>query len=104
MAPAVLLKGKSLLEDLAALGQSVETTVFKHLVARCYRQNLQFSYRKNKQGHEVDFVGAYGGALIPFEVKCRGQHTNAKDLPGLMDFLQQKNAPMGENELAEFML
>src|SRR5690606_1838063 len=32
IAPAVLLKGKGLLEDAAALGVATETAVFKHLV------------------------------------------------------------------------
>ena len=39
IAPSVLLKGKSLLEDPAALGHAVETAFFKHVFTRFYRQH-----------------------------------------------------------------
>ena len=34
IAPAVMLKGKAILEDPTALGVATETAVFKHLFAR----------------------------------------------------------------------
>lgn len=95
IAPAVWLQGKGLLEDSVLLGQTVETAVFKHLVSRAYRQNIGFSYWKNRKDQEVDFIGTIGQTDIPFEVKYREQHTVAKEIPGLLDFIAQKNAPRG---------
>lgn len=95
ISPAVLLKGKSLLEDAVALGAAVETTIFKHLVSRYYRQTIQFSYWKNRKHQEVDFIGNISNTLVPFEVKYRGQHTDMKDLCGIMSFMQEKNTHHG---------
>ena len=95
MAPAVLLQGKSLLEDSVALGQAVESAVCKHLAGRYYRQNMQFSYWKNKKNQEVDFVGALGADVTPFEVKYRETHTQSSDLPGLKDFMQSRKCKRG---------
>lgn len=44
IAPAVMLKGKAILEDAAALGVATESAVFKHLFARYYAQNVRFTY------------------------------------------------------------
>ncbi|NBV42641.1 DUF4143 domain-containing protein, partial [bacterium] len=44
IAPAVLLKGSSVLENPALLGTLVESSVLKHLYARYYSQNIKFSY------------------------------------------------------------
>lgn len=95
MAPAVLLQGKSFLEDATALGKSVETAVFKHLAARYYKQSIKFSYWKNKNNHEVDFVGEIGNLLIPFEVKYRENNTGKKEFKGLFSIMEEKNVPRG---------
>ncbi|MCR2829963.1 DUF4143 domain-containing protein [Acidithiobacillus ferrooxidans] len=71
IAPAVMLKGKSVLDDPAALGVATETAVFKHLFARYYTQDVRFTYWHGKQEHEVDLVAEIGQQLIPFEVKYR---------------------------------
>ncbi|WP_231886698.1 ATP-binding protein [Methylomonas methanica] len=71
IAPAVLLKGKSIIDDPAALGVATETAVFKHLFARYYSQNVRFTYWHGKKDREVDLVAEIGGQLIPFEVKYR---------------------------------
>lgn len=95
IAPAVMLKGKSILEDPAALGVATETAVFKHLFARYYSQNVRFTYWRGKKEHEVDLVAEVGGQLIPFEVKYRAQHTGLRDLKGLLEMCQQKSIDRG---------
>lgn len=91
IAPAVMLKGKAILEDPAALGVATETAVFKHLFARYYAQNVRFTYWRGKKDREVDLVAEIGGQIIPFEVKYRAQHTGLRDLKGLLELCQQKN-------------
>lgn len=95
IAPAVLLKGKSLLDDPAALGVATETAIFKHLFARFYTQNVRFTYWHDKQGREVDLVAEIGAQLIPFEVKYRAQHTGARELKGLIELCAQKKVARG---------
>lgn len=95
IAPAVMLKGKSILEDPAALGVATETAVFKHLFARYYSQNMRFTYWRGKKDHEVDLVAEVGGVLIPFEVKYRAQHTGLRDLKGLLELCRQKSIDRG---------
>ncbi len=95
IAPAVMLKGKAILEDPAALGVATETAVFKHLFARYYAQNVRFSYWRGKKDREVDLVAEIGQQLIPFEVKYRAQHTGARELKGLIELCAQKNISRG---------
>jgi predicted AAA+ superfamily ATPase len=90
IAPAVLLKGKSVIDDPAALGIATETAVFKHLFARYYPCNVRFTYWHGRQGREVDLVAEIGTQLIPFEVKYRSQHTGARELKGLIELCTQK--------------
>jgi hypothetical protein len=95
IAPAVMLKGKSILEDAAALGVATETAVFKHLFARYYAQDVRFSYWRGRRDHEVDLVAEVGGELIPFEVKYRARHTGARELRGLIELCQARRIARG---------
>ena len=95
IAPAVMLKGKAILEDPAALGVATETAVFKHLFARYYAQNVRFTYWRGKKDREVDLVAEVGGQIIPFEVKYRAQHTGLRDLKGLLELCRQKSIDRG---------
>lgn len=88
---AVLLRGKSLLEDSHALGIATETAVFKHLFAHYRTKNIPFSYWQGEKKHEVDIVAEVGTQLIPFEVKYRAQHTDAPHLKGLIEFCEKKS-------------
>jgi uncharacterized protein len=90
IAPAIMLKGKSIIDDPAALGVATETAVFKHLFARYYAQNVRFTYWRGKQDREVDLVAEVGGQFIPFEVKYRDQHTGVRELKGLIELCEQK--------------
>jgi predicted AAA+ superfamily ATPase len=95
IAPAVMLKGKGILDDPAALGVATETAVFKHLFARYYAQNVRFTYWRGKKDKEVDLVAEVGGQIIPFAVKYRSQHTGLRDLKGLLELCQQKSIDRG---------
>lgn len=90
IAPAVMLKGKALLDDAAALGVATETAVFKHLFARYYAHALRFSYWRGKKAVEVDLVAEVDGQIIPFEVNYRAQHTGLRDLKGLVELCEKK--------------
>ncbi|MBL8471488.1 MAG: ATP-binding protein [Rhodocyclaceae bacterium] len=91
IAPAVMLKGKSLVEDAAALGVATETAVFKHLFAHYYPQNVRFTYWRGKKDREVDLLAEVGARIIPFEVKYRAQHTGLRDLKGLLEVCREKS-------------
>lgn len=91
ISPAVLLRGKSLLEDSNALGVATEAAIFKHLFTHYYAQNVRFSFYQNEKKQEVDIVAEVGDRLIPFEVKYRAQHTTARDIKGLITLCQQRS-------------
>ncbi len=95
IAPSVMLKGKALLDDASALGVATETAVLKHLFARYYAQNIQFSYWQGKRQHEVDLIAHMGDQIISFEVKYRSQQTGLRDLKGLIELCQQKSIDRG---------
>ncbi len=90
IAPSVLLKGTSILDDLIALGIAIETSVFKHLFAH-WNQNVRFTYWHGDKNHEVDLVMEDGNKIIPFEIKYRTQHTGARDLKGLIELCRKKS-------------
>ncbi len=95
IAPSVLLKGKSLLEDASALGVAVETAFFTHVFTRYYRQSIGFSYWKGRKEQEVDIIASVEGRLVPFEVKYRAQATGAGDLKGLEQFCADRKVDRG---------
>ena len=95
IAPAVMLKGKAIVEDAAALGVATETAVFKHLFARFYAQNMRFTYWRGKKDREVDLVAEVNGEIIPFEVKYRAQHIGLRELKGLIELCEQKQISRG---------
>ena len=95
IAPAVMLRGKAILEDSAALGIATEAAVFKHLFARYYARNVRFTYWRGKKDREVDLVAEVDGEIIPFEVKYRARHTGARDLKGLLELCEQQRISRG---------
>lgn len=92
---AVLLKGKSIIDDPTSLGIAIETAVFKHIFARIYEQNVRFSYWRGKKEQEVDLIAETGNHRIPFEVKHRTNHIGERELRGLYEFLEQKGSTRG---------
>ena len=105
IAPSVLLKGKALLEDDAALGRAVETAFFKHVFTRFYDRSIGFSYWRGKKNEEVDIVAEVPGRLVPFEVKYRSQHTGLGDLKGLSAFCRENEVPQAyviTSDMADF--
>lgn len=95
IAPAVLLKGKSIIENPVALSVATEAAVFKHLFARYYPQNVRFTYWRGKKNHEVDLVAEIDNQIIPFEVKYQSLIPSAKDVKGLIELCQEKNVQRG---------
>jgi len=90
IAPSVLLRGKALLEDAAAVGLAVETAFFKHVYTRYYAQSIGFSYwRGGPRNQEVDIIADVNGRLVPFEVKHRPGVT-PKMLAGLTAFCTER--------------
>lgn len=90
IAPAVMLRGRELLEDAALLGQVVECAFFKHVFSRYYQHSISFSYWRGKKDLEVDIVADIGGRLVPFEVKYRGARVGAAELRGLARFCEER--------------
>ncbi len=95
IAPAVMLKGHSFIEDPEALGVATEASVLKHLFARHYRQNVRFSYWQGKGDQEVDLVAEISDQIIPFEVKYRTQSADIRSLKGLVAFCSEKKTDRG---------
>jgi len=93
--PSVLLKGKSLLEDDAALGHAVEAAFFKHVFTRYYQRSIGFSYWRNRKGQEVDMIADVDGRLVPFEIKYRNQDTGIGDLRALVELCTEKKIELG---------
>lgn len=87
---AILMKGKTILEDTKALGQCVETAVYAHLSAHGGTNHTKLSYWKNSNEKEVDLILETIKGLVPFEVKYTSQKTNIEDIQGLVQFAQKK--------------
>jgi len=107
VAPSVLLRGKSMLEDPGAMGAAVETAFFKHVFTRYYQQSVGFSYWRGKKGHEIDIIAEVEGRLVPFEVKYRNQSTGWAELKGMVEFCQSRKISLGyviTKEMADFGL
>lgn len=105
LAPAVLLTGKSVLENPEKLGTLIETAVFKHLYTHYYQKSIRFTYWQNSKKQEVDLVAELGDSIVPFEIKYRSQHTNKKNLSGLAHFCNEKKIERGyivTKELSDF--
>lgn len=95
IAPSVLLKGKAMLQDAAAVSRAVETAFFKHVFTRYYDVSVGFAYWRGRKHEEVDIVADVQGRLVPFEVKYRHEHTGAGELKGLVAFCEEKKSSLG---------
>lgn len=95
IAPAVMLRGRSVLDDPDALGVAAEAAVLKHLFARYYRQNVRFTYWQGKNKLEVDLVAEVANQVIPFEVKYRSQPSELKKLKGMLEFCSERKPDRG---------
>lgn len=88
LAPGVLLRGRSMLEDDALVGRAVETAFFRHLYGRYYHEAVGFAYWRGRKGHEVDMLAEIRGQPVPFEVKYR--RAGSGDLTGLAEFCRER--------------
>jgi predicted AAA+ superfamily ATPase len=107
IAPSVLLKGKAMLQDAAAVSRAVETAFFKHVFTRYYDFNVAFTYWRGRKDEEVDVVADLRGKLVPFEVKYSHQHTGAGDLKGLVALCTERKIPRGyaiTREMSDFSI
>jgi predicted AAA+ superfamily ATPase len=96
ISPAVLMKGKSILENPTAMGKMVETAFFKHLTTHFSVKDVAFSYWRDADDMEVDIVAQVDGTTIPFEVKYRSQSgTGLGDLKGLSAFCGNQGVSRG---------
>jgi len=91
--PSVLLRGKTLWENPAWMGQAVEAAFFKHVYTRYYRQSIGFSYWRGKKDEEVDIISDLGNRLVPFEVKYRSG--GSIDLKALEAFCRERHLDLG---------
>jgi len=87
---AVLLKGKTTLENSHALGHCVETAVINHLHAHCKTYQARLSYYRGQKDKEVDCIVELNGLTVPFEVKYQTQPIKKRDIQGLIEFMKQK--------------
>lgn len=92
ISPAILMKGKTILEDSKALGNSVETAVFSHLKAHSATNHARFSYWKDSKNKELDLIIEISEELIPIEVKYQSQITTPDNVQGLISFCLHKNS------------
>jgi uncharacterized protein len=90
IAPAILMKGKTILEDALALSNCVETTVMAHLSAHSSSNQARFSYWRSTKEKEVDLVIEMEGQILPFEVKYQSQPVQRDDISGLIDLCRGK--------------
>jgi len=94
IAPAVLLKDQSIIENPRELGVLAESSVLKHLVARYYKQNVKFSYWRKQDRYEVDLLAELNNQIIPFEVKYRTTFP-LSDLDSLYRFCAENSIERG---------
>jgi predicted AAA+ superfamily ATPase len=95
IAPAVMLKGRSIIDNPESLSIAAESGVLNHLFSRYYSQNIRFSYWQGKKNLEVDLVAEINNEVIPFEVKYRSQHSSLKDCQGLLQFCSKRDIKRG---------
>ena len=94
IAPAMMWKGKALLDDPEALEVAAETAVFRHLFGR-FGSDSQFSYWRQGKSYQIDLVEQVGRIMIPFTVKYREQPASPKELRVLGDCCNEKQLPRG---------
>lgn len=90
IAPAILMKGKAILENADALGKCVETAVMGNLWSHCASNHARFSYWRNPKDKEIDLIVEMGEGLLPIEVKYQSQLVKERDLIGLVEFCEER--------------
>lgn len=91
IAPAVLIKGKTILENPTALGQCVETAVVGHLWSHCGASQSRFSYWRAPKGERgVDLVVEFDGVVAALEVKYQSQSVQTRDVRGLIELISKR--------------
>ena len=91
IAPAILMKGKTILEDPTTLGKTVETAVCGHLFSHSRFTQSKFSYWKDPNDKEVDLIYEAPDRILPFEVKYTSKKTDLREIQGLVNFAGAKS-------------
>lgn len=91
ISPAVLIKGKTILENPEALGRSVETAVVGHLISHCRTHSAHFSYWRNQKNKEIDLVMEIDGNILPIEVKYQAQIVQKSNISALIEFTNKNS-------------
>lgn len=92
IAPAILMKGKTIIEDAHALGICVETAIMAHLSAHSNTNQARFSYWRSSKEKEVDLVIEIEGQILPFEVKYQSQPVERDTISGLIELCREKSS------------
>jgi len=90
IAPSILLRGKSLLEDTQALGTAVETAFVNHVIMHYAATSSGLAYWKGTRGIEVDIIVSTERGQMPFEVKYQSQPVTITDIKGLLQFCSER--------------
>lgn len=90
IAPAMLLRGKSLVDDAAALGLAADTAVFNHLFARYHARDVRFSYWRGGKRGDVDLVAEVDDKTIPLQMCYRQPGADDRALKGLVALCGQR--------------
>jgi uncharacterized protein len=95
ISPAVLIKGKTILENPLTLSQCVETAVIGHLWSHCRSNQARFSYwRSRKEEREIDLIAEMDGVTVPVEIKYQTENVLVRDIPGLIELMEKKKQIM----------
>ncbi len=92
IAPAILMKGKTVIEDAHALSVCVETAVMAHLSSYCNNNQARLSYWRSNKEKEVDLIMELAGNIYPFEVKYQSQPIHRDRVAGLIDLCREKSS------------
>lgn len=90
IAPAILMKGKTVIEDAHALSTCVETTVMAHLSSHSHINQARFSYWRSQKEKEVDLIIELEGKILPFEIKYQSQPVQRDAVSSLIDLCREK--------------
>ena len=109
IAPSVLLKGKSLLEDTDGLARAVETAFFKHVFTRYYARSVSFSILEGgAKTWKWTSSPTSRGNWCRLKWKYRGpQHTGLGELKGMAEFCAERKVERGyviTREMGDFQV
>ena len=91
LVPALMYRGKAMIDDTKALSIAAETSVINHLLARYYYHNKCFSYVR--EGSLL--VAEIAGQMVPFAMKYQQHPLEIQDLKELTQFCRERKIERG---------